>query len=191
VNYLLDAYQVFLRRACRTVQLQHSTWFYKPHRRDETLLAMRMKEIAFSRIRYGYRRIWTMLRREGYTDNHKRVYRIYRQEGLNLRTKRPRRNRSAAQRQERIEATSVHQVWSMDFVADQLFNGKRFRILTVVDNYSKKSPSLSVDQQIKGADVVAFLNHLKQVDGCVPERLQVDNGSEFISKDLDRWAYEH
>ena len=79
----------------------------------------------------------------------------------------------------------------MDFVAGQIFNGKCFRILTVVDNYSKKSPGLYADLKIKGADVVEFLNHMIQTEGSVPERLQVDKGSEFISKELDRWAYEH
>ena len=158
-----------------------------------------MKDIAFSRIRYGYRRIWTMLRREGFTDNHKRVYRIYRQEGLNLRTKRPRRNRSAAQRQERIELTGMHQVWSMDFVADQLFNGKRFRILTIVDNYSKKSPGLYANQNIKGIDVVGFLDHLVRLEGSVPKRLQVDIGSSSSSRRIliarlmsirSRWTFQ-
>ncbi len=85
----------------------------------------------------------------------------------------------------------MHQVWSMDFVANQLFNGKRFRILTIVDNYSKKSPGLYANQNIKGVDVVGFLDHLVLLEGSVPQRLQVDNGSEFISKELDRWAYEH
>jgi len=79
----------------------------------------------------------------------------------------------------------------MDFVADQLFNGSRFRIQTVVDNYSKKCPGLNAEQQGKGANVVEFLNYLKQAEGCAPECLQVDNGSEFISKELDRWAYEN
>ena len=189
--YLQNAYRVSLRCACKTMQLPLSSWFYRPHGRDESLLRMRVKEIAFTRVRYGYRRILTLLRREGFCDNHKRVYRVYRQEGLNLRMKRPRRSRMAAQRLERVDVGRVHQVWSMDFVADQLFNGNRFRILTVVDNYSKKCPGLYVDRQIKGADVVAFLNLLVQAEGSVPERLQVDNGSEFISKELDRWAYEH
>ena len=150
-----------------------------------------MKEIAFTRVRYGYCRILTLLRREGFKDNHKRVYRIYQQEGLNLRMKRPRRSRMGAQRLERVEVGRVHQVWSMDFVVDQFFNGSRFRILTVVDNYSKKSPGLLVDRQIKGANVVDFLNQLKAAEGCKPERIQVDNGSEFISKEMDRWAYEN
>jgi putative transposase len=152
---------------------------------------MRMREIAFTRVRYGYRRILTLLRREGYKDNHKRVYRIYQQEGLNLRLKRPRRSRMGAQRLERVDIARVDQVWSMDFVVDQFFNGSRFRILTVLHNYSKKSPGLLVDRQIKGANVVDFLNQLKAAEGCTPERIQVDNGSEFISKEMDRWAYEN
>jgi len=84
----------------------------------------------------------------------------------------------------------VYQIWSMDFVADAFFNGNRFRILTIVDNYSKKCPGLLVDRQIKGIYVAKFLTHLIYAEGCVPERLQVDKGSEFFSKGVDRWAYE-
>jgi len=189
--YLLDAYRVSARRACKALQLARASWFYRSHRRDSRLLTMRMREIAFTRVRYGYRRILTLLRREGYKDNHKRVYRIYQQEGLNLRLKRPRRSRMGAQRLERVDIARVDQVWSMDFVVDQFFNGSRFRILTVLHNYSKKSPGLLVDRQIKGANVVDFLNQLKAAEGCTPERIQVDNGSEFISKEMDRWAYEN
>jgi len=94
--YLLDAYRVSARRACNALQLARASWFYRSHRRDSRLLTMRMREIAFTRVRYGYRRILTLLRREGFKDNHKRVYRIYRQEGLNLRMKRPRRSRMGA-----------------------------------------------------------------------------------------------
>ncbi|MGC8774383.1 MAG: IS3 family transposase [Chlorobaculum sp.] len=114
---------------------------------------MRVEETAFNRVRYGYRRILILLRREGFHDSHKRVYRVYRQEGLKLRMKRPRRSRMAAQRLERVDIGGVHPVWSMDFVADQLFNGNRFQILNVVNNDSKKCPGLFVDRQIKGADI--------------------------------------
>jgi len=105
--------------------------------------------------------------------------------------KRPRRSRMGAQRLERGCREGTPGLEYGYFVSDQFFNGNRFRILTIVDNYSKKSPGLLVDRQIKGADVVGFLNYLKQAEGCVPERLQVDNGSEFISKEMDRWAYEN
>ena len=90
-----------------------------------------------------------------------------------------------AQRLERIEVHKVNQTRSMDFVADQMFYGNRFRILTIVDNFSKKSPGLFPEKQIKGVDVVAYLNDVIQLEGSAPERIQVDNGSEFISKELD------
>ncbi len=191
VQYMTVAYHVSVKRACRTLPTPRSTLYYKAHKRDETLLAMRMREIAYSRVRYGFRRIEIMLRREGFTDNHKRRRRIYREQGLVLRPKRPLRNRSAKHRIEKIEALRVHQVWSMDFVADQLFDGRKFRVLTIVDNFGKKCPGLFASQHIKGSDVVGYLETAVQREGAMPERIQVDNGSEFISKELDRWAYEN
>lgn len=132
-----------------------------------------------------------MLRREGFKDNHKRVYRIYREEGLNLRIKRPRRSKASANRMDRPDISTINQVWSMDFVADQTFNGRKFRALTIVDNYSRKCIAIHTQQSIKGDDVVSVLDRIKEVDGYKPERIQVDNGSEFISKALDKWAYEN
>lgn len=111
-----------------------------------------MREIAQTRIRYGFWRIYVLMRREGHADNHKRLYRIYKEEGLNLRSKRPRRNRTAAHRSARIESKQVHQCWSMDFVADQLFDGRKFRALTVVVNYSRKCLHIAVGQYLKGED---------------------------------------
>ena len=144
-------------------------------------------------------RIYILLRREGWRDNHKRVYRIYCEEGLNLRSKRPKRNKAAAHRLDRPLLSNIHpggapQCWSMDFVADQLFDGKKFRALTVVDNYShrgngRKCLSITLGQSLKGEDVVAAMDQLAFEHG-IPRRIQVDNGSEFISKALDKWAYE-
>src|SRR5690606_19599968 len=151
----------------------------------------RIKEIASVRVRYGHWRIYTLLRREGWQDNHKRVYRIYKEEGLNLRSKRPRRSKAAAHRLERPEHSSLYECCSMDFVSDQLFDGRKFRALTLVDNYSRECLCIRVGQSLKGADVVAALAQLERQRGIVPKRLQTDNGSEFISKDVDRWAYEN
>ncbi|MND94926.1 Integrase core domain protein [compost metagenome] len=150
-----------------------------------------MREIASTRVRYGLWRIFTLLRREGFLDNHKRVHRIYKQEGLNLRSKRPRRNRSGAHRKERSQAGHLHACWSMDFVADQLYDGRRFRALTVVDNYSRKCLAIYVSQQIKGCDVSQIMQNLQYQYQAVPESIRVDNGPEFISKALDLWAYEN
>jgi putative transposase len=151
---------------------------------------MRINEIAAVRVRYGYKRIHVLLRREGWPINHKRVYRIYCEEGLNLRAKRPRRRVSAAHRVKLPAATTVNESWSMDFVTDSLFNGRRFRSLTVVDNYSRECLAIEVGQHIRGEDVTSTMDRLKAVRGT-PNSIKVDNGPEFISKELDKWAYEH
>ncbi len=140
------------------------------------------------RVRYGCRRIHTLLRREGWVINHKKTHRIYVEEGLSLRRKRPRRRVAAAHRSERPAVARANDCWSMDFVADQLFNGQRIRALTVVDNFSRECLAITVDTRMKGDDVVATMDHLKALRG-LPQRIQVDNGSEFISKALDQWAY--
>lgn len=171
--------------------LARSTFRYEPRPRNDEALLARIREIALTRVRYGYWRIYTLLRREGWEVNHKRVYRLYRLEGLNLRSKRPRRNRAAAHRLERVEETRPHQSWSMDFVADALFDGRKFRALTVVDNYSRLCLAIHVDSSIRGRDVVDTMNRIKVRYGTTPDRIRVDNGSEFIGKDLDRWAYDH
>ena len=173
------------------VTMHRSNWHYKPHRREDIPLRQRIREIAATRVRYGMWRIFVLLRREGFRDNHKRVHRIYKEEGLNLRSKRPRRNKAAAHRMERPDLNSLHQCWSMDFVSDNLFNGQRFRCLTVVDNFSRYCHAIRVGKSIKGMDVVEVMEALKQQNKAVPKRIQVDNGSEFISKDFDKWAYDN
>ena len=170
--------------------LASSTWYYKAKENPvNDILRARMKEIAYSRVRYGFWRIYILLRREGWTVNHKRIHRLYKLEGLNLRSKRPRRSRAAARRLERIEEVQPHQCWSMDFVSDQLLDGRRFRALTVVDNFTRRCLAIHASGSIQGHDVVEIVDRLCQEAGQVPQRIQVDNGSEFISKVMDHWAY--
>jgi putative transposase len=121
---------------------------------------------------------------------------VYCEEGLHLRSKRPRRNRAAAHRLERPQLSTTHQCWNgppcgMDFVADQLFDGRKIRALTIVDNYSRQCLAIHVGQSLKAKDVVTVMNRLQLLYLTVPERIQVDNGSEFISKALDKWAYDN
>ncbi|EOF5959028.1 IS3 family transposase, partial [Salmonella enterica] len=116
---------------------------------------------------------------------------IYCPEGLNLLRKRPRRHVSAARRQQRLVLTHVDQCWSMDFVPDNLFNGRRFRALTVVDNFSRECLAIHAGKSLKGEDVARIMEALRVPDKRLPVRIQTDNGSEFISKSLDKWAYEH
>lgn len=161
MGHLIDRYRVGVRRACNVVRQSRSAWYYQPEEKHDGPLLQRIEEIAATRVRYGFRRIFVLLRREGWKANHKRVYRLYCQAGLNLRRKRPRRRKAAAHRLERTVLTAPNQVWSMDFVADALFEGRRFRALTVVDNFTKESLAIEVDQQLRGEDVVAVMERLR------------------------------
>ncbi|HED1257264.1 IS3 family transposase [Enterobacter ludwigii] len=190
VAYLLDAYRIGLRRGCRLMMQSRTVYNYRSCR-DDRALTQRIREIAEARVRYGCQRIHILLRREGWLINHKKTHRIYCLEGLNLRTKRPRRHVTARHRRVRPEVSAVDQCWSMDFVADNLFNGRRIRALAIVDNFSRECLAIQVGQGLRGEDVVVVMERLKQMKRRVPLRLQTDNGSEFISKSLDRWAYEN
>ena len=141
-------------------------------------------------MHYGYRRVHVLLRREGWKDSHKRVYRFYRQLGLSLRHRRPKRNKAAYLRQPKKQSAGINDIWSMDFVADALFDGRRLRTLPVVDNYTSECLAIDVGQSLKGEDVVRALEQLRLTRG-LPKTIKVDNGSEFISKAMDKWAYEH
>jgi putative transposase len=189
-HFLVDQYAVSKRRATSVVGVCRSYFYYQPHPRDDRAERARIKEIAEARVRYGMSRIHTLMRREGWLINHKKTHRIYVEEGLNLRRKRPRRRVAAAHRVEKPQASSLNEAWSMDFVSDELFNGHRIRSLNVVDNFSRESLAITVDHRLNGHDVVATMNYLKMSNG-LPKRIQVDNGSEFISKALDKWAYEN
>ncbi|MBO9680216.1 MAG: IS3 family transposase [Acidovorax sp.] len=140
-------------------------------------------------VHYGYRRVHVLLRREGHTDNVKRIYRLYKEEGLSLRLKRPRRNRAAKLRQPKQLAHIINEIWSMDFVADALFDGRKLRMLTVVDLYTRECLAIEVGQALKGEDVVRTLKGITAQRG-LPCTIKTDNGSEFISKAMDKWAYE-
>ena len=177
------------RRACGLVTLQRSTCRYVSHAPDQTALRMRLKELAAVRVRFGYRRLTILLKREGWEVGKRRVYRLYRQENLLVRSK-IRRKRAARVRVPLAGAQRVNQRWSMDFMADRLSNGKAFRILTIVDQYSRECPVLEVDGSLTGQRVVESLERLSWLRGK-PEAITVDNGSEFCSRAMDDWAYRN
>ncbi len=149
-----------------------------------------MHEIAAARVRYGYRRVHILLKREGWNASMWLVRRLYRDEGLAIRSKRPRRRKTAVHRQARIKPTRPNEAWSLDFVADQLPRGQKYRCLTVIDVYSRECLAIEVGQSLKGEDVVATLDRIRQIK-AVPKVLLCDNGSEFASRIVDLWAYHH
>ncbi len=128
------------------------------------------------------------LRREGWLVNMKKTRRIYKELGLQLRNKTPKRRVKAKLREDRQEAVGPNDIWAMDFVHDQLATGKKLRILTIVDIHSRYSPACDPRFSYRGEDVVQTLERICSVSGY-PSTIRVDNGSEFISRDLDLWAY--
>ena len=189
MNDLQARYGASRSRACAVMMLSRSVYHYRSRRRDQTPLLTRIKEIAAARVRYGYQRVHVLLRREGWHVNHKRVYRLYRQAGLSLFARRPRRHRSARLRQAMPAAQALNECWSMDFISDQLYDGRKLRALTLIDAYSRECLAIWVDQGIRGDAVVEVVSNVSLQRGR-PARIQVDNGPEFVSKVLDRWAYE-
>ena len=165
-----------------------STFHNKSRRTDQAAVERRIKEICETRMRYGYRRVHVLLRREGWEINMKRTRRIYNELGLQLRNRHPKRRVKAKLREDRQDAVGPNDVWAMDFVHDQLATGKKLRILTIVDTHSRLCPATDPRFAYRGVDVVQTLERVCAEIGY-PSTIRVDNGSEFISHDLDLWAY--
>jgi putative transposase len=169
--------------------VSRSTQRYQAHGKDDRTLRMRIRELARTYVRYGYRRIHTLLCREGWHVNHKRVHRIYCEEELGLRTKRKKKRPSHA-RVYLKQASYPNERWTMDFVTDRFDNGRYFRALTVLDMFTREALAVVPGLSLTGEKVVMCLERVRHMRGA-PKSIQVDNGSEFYSKAMDSWAYRH
>lgn len=178
------------RRACRLTKQNRSVQKYRSTLDPRTELRQRMKEIAAVRVRYGYRRIRVMLNREGLQAGKNLVWRLYKEEGLALRKKPPKRRKVAVQREDRFKAGRANDVWSLDFMSDEFGNGQRFRLLTVVDVFTREALATDIGIRLRGEDVVQTLNRLVAQHGK-PRYLFADNRSEFTGRLMDMWAYHH
>ncbi len=150
---------------------------------------MRLPELAASRVRFGYRRLTVMLRREGWKVNAKRIYWLYREDGLAARTK-VRKKIARRARGAVLRATRPNEKWSMDFVAARLIDVRWFRVLTVVDQFTRECLLLLADSSLTGQSVALTLSRIVAERGT-PISITVDNGTEFVSKAMDGWAYKH
>jgi putative transposase len=160
---------------------------YKPKPASDEGIRKRLRELAEQRKRFGSPRLHIMLRREGLVINHKKTERLYREEGLALRRKR-KRKRAAGIRVVMAPPQRINERWSMDFVTDNTVTNRRFRALTIVDDYSRECPAIEVDTSLGGRRVVSVLDRLSETRG-LPEVITIDNGPEFAGKALDEWAY--
>lgn len=181
------------RRACGLIGMSRGSWRYQRKERNEAALRARLRELAGERPRFGYRRLHRMLRREKergigkWTVNHKRVYRLYREEGLAMRRRKSKRFRAEARVPLQLP-TRANQMWTMDFTRDSLASGRKFRTLNLMDGYTREALWIEVDTSLPALRVVQVLERVAQERGF-PETIQVDNGPEFISRVVDQWAY--
>ena len=189
MSYVEVEYQMSERHACRLMGLRRSTHRYRARKAErDAALRSRLKELAAKRMRFGYRRLTAMLVREGVSANHKRVYRLYREEGLAMRVRQRRRIRwSGAVAQP--AAAKPNQRWSMDFVSDCVSAGKVMRLLTIVDDCTRECPAIEVDTSLGGLRVRRVLDRIASQRG-LPEAIVVDNGPEFRGRVLAAWSQE-
>ena len=187
VEVLMTVQCFGVTRACGLVGISRSLYRYRSRRPDCTPLRSRIEEIAAIKRRYGYRRVYLRLRREGWQVNRKRVYRIYRDAGLAVR-RRKRKRIGLFERKPLPKPIAANLSWSMDFVADGLIGGRRLRCLTIVDDCTRESLAIEVDTSITGLRVQGVLERLADTRG-LPKSITVDNGPEFDGQVLDKWAY--
>jgi putative transposase len=176
------------RKACRFTGFARSSQRYTTRRPPRTALRERLQTLAVRRPRWGYRRLYILLRREGHVVNRKLVQRLYREEGLAVRKRA--RKRVAVARMVKPVVSAPNERWSMDFVRDTLGDGRAFRALTIVDDFTRECPVIEVDTSLSGERVARVLDRLATTRG-LPACIVCDNGSEFTSQALDAWAHQH
>lgn len=185
----IQSFGLSQRRTCRLAGWNRSSLQYQPHPPDDAGLRQRLKALAAQHSRWGCPLLHAVLHAEGLVQNHKRTERIYREEQLSLRRKH-RKKLPAAARVPLPAAAHPNERWSMDFIHDQLSNGRRFRTLTIVDDFTRQCPALWSDHSIGGTGVVTVLNQLAKTCG-LPKTITVDNGPEFTGKALHNWAQQN
>lgn len=189
VEFACSNFPMSLRRACGLMQIQMSSYYYRHRPRPDEALRAALKEAAAKRRRWGYRMLAVLMERQGFKDNLKRIYRVYREEKLQVRIRR--RRKTARWRGDKpVPASRPNERWSMDFMSDQLANGRTIRVFNVVDDFTRQCLAMEVDTSLNGVRVTRVLDRLVARHGH-PQRIVMDNGPEFTGKALDRWAWEH
>ena len=171
---MCNDWAVSIRTACGALRFDRSTFHYQSRRADQAPVERRIREICETRVRYGYRRVHVLLRRDGWEINMKKTRRIYNELGLQLRNKHPKRRVKAKLREDRHEAAGPNEVWAMDFMHDQLATGRKLRILTVVDTHCRFCPAADPRFAYRGEDVVQTLERVCKQIGY-PQTIRVDN----------------
>lgn len=187
-QYAIERYEISERRSCSLFQLARSTKRYRSRRPVDDALRERLRELASELPRYGYKRLCRRLRKQGWSVNHKRVYRIYREEGLMVRK---RKRKHLMRRGDRpAPPQRPNERWSMDFTSDQLADGRRIRTFNVVDDFTRECVAIDVNRSLTGDRLVEVLDNAAR-SRTYPSAIVCDNGPEFVGRVLEQWAYAH
>lgn len=185
---MTNSHPLSQRRAFKLVALNRSVGRYVSKKVDDEAAKEKIKTVALERPRFGYRRIHLILKKSGLKMNHKKVFRLYRELGLKVK-KRGSRRRCLGTRLVKIKASETNQIWSLDFMMDRLADGRKIRILNIVDEFTRENLKVVVDTSLSGGRVARELNEVIQLRG-VPKQIISDNGTEFTSKAVLNWIKE-
>lgn len=189
MKYICKSFGVSINKACKIIDFEKSSYYYNSKSKpSDEKVKERMKELADKYRRYGSPRIHVLLKRENLVVNHKRTERIYQELKLSLKV-RKKKKRASFTRLELDQATRPNQRWSMDFVHDKLWNGRRFRMLNIIDQFTKECLAIEVDTSLNGQRVARVLDRIAAERG-LPESIKVDNGPEFTAIVMDHWAFK-
>ena len=183
---MAQEHELSVRQACEVVNLPRSTYRYKKKEKDDAVVIEQLQLLVDKHPSIGFWKCFYRIRRQGYTWNHKRVYRIYTEMKLNIR-RRFKRRLPARVKQALFQPTVRNQVWSVDYMTDSLWNGTRFRLLNIMDDYNRQVLAIEADTSLPALRLIRVLERLEEVRG-IPKMIRVDNGPEFISAKLDDWC---
>ncbi len=186
MKHAIACHELSERHACALIGMDRSSYRYRSRVGDDADVRHRLRELACERLRFGYRRLHILMGREGFEMNHKKLYRIYRDEGLAVR-KRQRRRRITGTRRPLLVPRGLNQRWSLDFVSDAFTDGRRFRILVVVDDFSRECLTLVPDTSISGARMARELDTVCRWRKR-PAMIVSDNGTEMTSRAILQWS---
>lgn len=186
--YALEAYQLSIRQACQLTSISRWVFYHRPDQEKDEPVRDKLRTMAETYPGYGFWKMYSKVRREGHEWNHKRVYRLYLQLGMNIR-RRAKRRLPQRIKQPLVQPASYNQVWSMDFMSDALMDGRRFRVLNIIDDFNREVLAVEADTSLPSARVTRVLDQLADERG-LPRKIRVDNGPEFISNQFSAWCAE-
>lgn len=186
---MVKEHRLSIRRACSAIKMARSLFYYAHKREDDSAIIDALHVLLEKHPRYGFWALFARLKRKGFGWNHKRVYRVYKALGLNLRRKAKKRLPERV-KQPLLKLTAPNRVWSMDFVSDSLYSGRRYRLLNVIDEFNRELLDVAVDTSLPAVRVIKTLERICEWRGC-PRAIRVDNGPEFISHKLETWCSLH